>query len=275
MEFWQHIYEHFNPVAFELFGLKVHWYGIMYILALLSALWFAKYLIKKDNLPISDEILDKFFIYVEIGVILGARIGYFLFYSENLSYYLTHPWQMFNPFGANGEYIGIRGMSFHGAVIGFGIGAYLFARKYQGYTLKILDVAAVAIPLGYIFGRIGNFLNQELFGRATDVSWGIYVNGVLRHPSQLYEAFLEGFVIFVIMINIRKYKSFDGQLMIIYMILYALMRSISEIFRQPDPQLGFICCGWLTMGQLLSFSMVLFAGGLYIVLGKKRYENKR
>ncbi len=270
MEFWQHIYSHFNPVAFELFGLKVHWYGIMYILALLSALWFAKVLIKKDNLSISDEILDKFFIYVEIGVILGARIGYFLFYSENLDYYLTHPWQMFNPFGANGEYIGIRGMSFHGAVIGFGIGAYLFARKYRGYTLKILDVAAVAIPLGYIFGRIGNFLNQELFGRVTDVPWGIYVHGVLRHPSQLYEAFLEGFLIFIIMMSIRKYKKFDGQLMIIYMILYSLMRSFSETFRQPDPQLGYICCGWLTMGQLLSFCMVLFAGILYMTLSKRK-----
>ena len=270
MNFWQHIYSHFNPVAFELFGLKVHWYGIMYILALLSALWFAKVLIKKDNLPISDEILDKFFIYVEIGVILGARIGYFLFYSEHLDYYLTHPWQMFNPFGANGEYIGIRGMSFHGAVIGFSIGAYLFSKKYRGYTLKILDVAAVAIPLGYIFGRIGNFLNQELFGRVTDVSWGIYVHGVLRHPSQLYEAFLEGFVIFVIMMSIKKYKKFDGQLMIIYMILYSLMRSVSETFRQPDPQLGYICCGWLTMGQLLSFCMVLFAGILYVILSKRQ-----
>ena len=270
MEFWQHIYSHFNPVAFELFGLKVHWYGIMYILALLSALWFAKVLIKKDNLPISNEILDKFFVYVEIGVILGARIGYFLFYSEHLSYYLIHPWQMFNPFGVNGEYIGIRGMSFHGAVIGFSIGAYLFSRKYKGYTLKILDVASVAIPLGYIFGRIGNFLNQELFGRVTDVPWGIYVHGVLRHPSQLYEAFLEGFVIFVIMMSIRSYKKFDGQLILIYMILYALMRSISETFRQPDPQLGYICCGWLTMGQLLSFCMVLFAGILYVILSKRQ-----
>jgi len=269
MNFWQHIYEHFNPVAFELFGFKVHWYGMMYVLALLSALWFAKYLIKKDNYDISEEILDKFFIYVEIGVILGARIGYFIFYSDYTGYYLTHPWQMFNPFGANGEFIGIRGMSFHGAVIGFGIGAWLFSRKYKGYTLKILDVAAVAIPLGYIFGRIGNFLNQELFGRATDVSWGIYVDGVLRHPSQLYEAFLEGFVIFVIMMITRKYKKFDGQLILNYLFLYAVMRSISEIFRQPDPQLGFICCGALTMGQLLSFAMVVFAIVGYAVLGKK------
>ena len=269
MNFWQHIYEHFNPIAFEFFSIKVHWYGIMYILALLSALWFAKYLIKKDNLDISDDILDKFFIYVEIGVILGARIGYFIFYSTEPSYYLLHPWQMFNPFGENGEFIGIRGMSYHGAVIGFGFASLLFAKKYPGQLLKILDVAAVAIPLGYIFGRIGNFLNQELIGRVTDVPWGIYVNGVLRHPSQLYEAFFEGFIIFIILFFYRKRKKFDGQLILLYLFLYAFMRSFSELFRQPDPQLGFICCGWLTMGQLLSFGIVVFAIITYIILQKK------
>ena len=273
MHFWQHIYSNFNPIAFELFGFKVHWYGIMYVFALLSALWFAKYLIKKDNLHISDEILDKFFIYVEIGVILGARIGYFVFYSDYTSYYLSHPWQMFNPFGQNGEFVGIRGMSYHGAIIGFSIGAYLFSRKYKGYTLKILDVAAVAIPLGYIFGRIGNFLNQELVGRVTDVPWGIYVDGVLRHPSQLYEAFFEGFVIFLIMFFTRKYKKFDGQLILNYLFLYALARTVSEMFRQPDPQLGFICCNILTMGQLLSFGMVIFAVLGYVVLGKNLLDN--
>ncbi len=273
MDFWQHIYSNFNPIAFELFGFKVHWYGIMYVLALLSALWFAKYLIKKDHLDISEEILDKFFVYVEIGVILGARIGYFVFYSDYTGYYLSHPWQMFNPFGQNGEFVGIRGMSYHGAIIGFSIGAYLFSRKYKGYTLKILDVAAVAIPLGYIFGRIGNFLNQELVGRVTDVPWGIYVDGVLRHPSQLYEAFFEGFVIFLIMFFTRKYKKFDGQLILNYLFLYALARTVSEMFRQPDPQLGFICCNILTMGQLLSFGMVIFAVLGYVVLGKNKLDN--
>ena len=241
----------------------------MYVLALLSALWFAKYLIKKDNLDIDEETLDKFFIYVEVGVILGARIGYFLFYSTEPSYFLTHPWQMFNPYH-DGKFIGIRGMSFHGAVIGFAIGSYIFSLKYKGKLLKILDISAVAIPLGYIFGRIGNFLNQELFGRATDVPWGIYVDGVLRHPSQLYEAFLEGFVVFVILYLFRKRKSFDGQLILIYLVLYAIARSISELFRQPDPQLGFICCGDVTMGQLLSAGMVVFALITYPILKRKK-----
>jgi len=273
LEFWQNIYANFNPVAVELFGLKVHWYGLMYITALLSALWFAKYIIEKDSLGIPQEITDKYFIYIEIGVIIGARIGYFLFYSDNLSWYLAHPWQMFNPFDQNGEFVGIRGMSFHGAVVGFGVGSYLFARKYKGYSIKLLDVAAVVIPFGYIFGRIGNFLNKELVGRESDVSWAINVDGVLRHPSQLYEAFLEGFVVFVIIYLYRKRKRFDGELMFLYLILYSVARVVSEIYRQPDVQLGFICCDVITMGQLLSFGIVVFAIGWYRILSKKKVSN--
>jgi phosphatidylglycerol:prolipoprotein diacylglycerol transferase len=203
--FWQHIYEHFNPIAFSLFGFKVHWYGIMYILALLSALYMAKYVVKKDNLSISEKTLDDYFIWVEVGVILGARIGYFVFYVPDNSYYFLHPWEMFNPF-VDGEFVGIRGMSYHGAVIGFSIATLLFVKFKKANLWQLLDIVAISVPAGYIFGRIGNFLNQELIGRMTDVPWGIYVNGILRHPSQLYEAFFEGFVIFVILFFYRKKK---------------------------------------------------------------------
>jgi len=269
LEFWQNIYSNFNPVAFEVFSLKVHWYGIMYILALLSALWLAGYIVRKDSLDIPEKLLEKYFIYIEIGVILGARIGYFIFYSNDTFYYLTHPWQMFNPFGENGEFVGIRGMSFHGAVIGFGLGSILFAKKYKGYTIKILDVAAIAIPFGYVFGRIGNFLNQELIGRESDVSWAINVAGTMRHPSQLYEAFLEGFLIFIILYFYRIKKRFDGELMAWYLGLYAISRTIAEMFRQPDVQLGFICCDVITMGQVLSTAMFIFAILWYVVFSKK------
>lgn len=274
MDYWKNIYSNFDPVAIELFGLKVHWYGIMYVLALLSALWMAYYLIKKDSLDIPSELVDKYFIYVEIGVIVGARVGFFIFYSDNLSWYLTNPWQMFNPFDQNGEFVGIRGMSFHGAVIGFGISSYLFARKYRGYTVKILDVAAIAIPFGYIFGRIGNFLNKELIGRVSDVEWAINVNGILRHPSQLYEALLEGVLIFTILYLYRKKKRFDGELIFIYLLLYAVARSISEIFREPDIGIGFICCDTITMGQILSFGMVVLAIAWFIYI-KKSYNIKK
>jgi len=118
LNYWNHIYEHFSPIAFSLFGINVHWYGIMYVLALLSALYTAKWIVKKDQLPISQSELDNYFIWVEIGVILGARLGYIIFYDPHTSFYFTHPWQIFNPF-MDGKFVGISGMSYHGAVIGF------------------------------------------------------------------------------------------------------------------------------------------------------------
>jgi len=271
IEYWQNIYYHFNPIAFSLFGFKVHWYGIMYILALLSALYMAKYVVTKDKLSISEKLLDDYFIWVEIGVILGARIGYFIFYVPDNSYYFIHPWEMFNPF-LNGEFVGIRGMSYHGAVIGFSIATLLFVKFKKANLWQLLDIVAVAVPAGYIFGRIGNFLNQELIGRVTDVSWGIYVNGILRHPSQLYEAFFEGFVIFIILFLYRKRKKFDGELIALYMILYGIFRSFCEMFRQPDPQLGFII-GHFTMGELLSFVMI-FAGFMIYIVKLRQIDNK-
>lgn len=259
---WNHIYSYFNPVAFEVFSFKVHWYGIMYALALLSSLIFAKWLVKRDNLKISEKMLDSYFVWVEIGVIVGARIGYIAFYDPHSWYYFTHPWQIFNPF-VNGEFVGIRGMSYHGAIIGFLIANYFFAKRHKFNSYFLLDLTAISVPLGYVFGRIGNFLNQELIGRETDMPWGIYVDNILRHPSQLYEALTEGFIVFVILFIYRKRKKFEGELMAIYAILYAIMRSISEIYRAPDIQLGFLWGDFLTMGQLLSSFMFVY--GMFIL----------
>lgn len=267
METWNHIYEHFNPVAFSLGAIKVHWYGIMYVLALLVGIATAKWIVKKDKFPVSQEMLDNYIIWIEVGVILGARIGYILFYDPNTTYYLTHPWQIFNPFH-NGEFIGIRGMSFHGALLGFIIASTLFARKYKVNQWFMLDIAAIAIPAGYVFGRIGNFFNQELVGRVTDVPWGIYVDGVLRHPSQLYEALLEGPLIFLILYLYRKRKKFHGELISLYLILYGMARFTAEFFREPDPQLGFICCGWMTKGQEFCLFMIALGLGLYFYFRK-------
>ncbi len=268
MTFWNHIYEHFDPIAFSLGSLKVHWYGIMYVTALVVGVMMAKHIVKKDHLPISQSLLDNYIVWVEVGVIIGARIGYLLFYQPNFSQYLTQPWQMFNPFH-DGHFVGIRGMSFHGALLGFLIASTLFSYRHKINQWFLLDIAAVAIPAGYVFGRIGNFLNQELVGRATDVSWGIYVNGVLRHPSQLYEAFLEGIVLFAIMYAIRKKKRFDGQLISIYLMLYGLARFSAEMFRAPDPQIGYIYGGWMTKGQEFSILMMIFGAILYFVLRKR------
>ncbi len=268
MHFWNHIYEHFDPVAFEIFGFPVHWYGIMYVLALLVTLWFAQWLVKHDRLPFSSKELDIYFVWAEVGVILGARLGYILFYDPHTSYYLTHPWQIFNPF-LNGHFVGIRGFSYHGAIIGFLISTWLYTKKYKKNFWLLMDLVAVSVPLGYTFGRIGNFLNQELVGRVTDVEWGIYVGHTLRHPSQLYEAFCEGILTFVILFWYRKRKHFDGELIVLYGLLYGSFRFLCEFYRAPDVQLGFVCCGWMSMGQLLSLGMIIVSIVLYWYLRRK------
>ncbi len=265
---WKYIYTDFNPIAFNLGPISVHWYGIMYALALISAITFTKYLIKKDKINIKMDLFDSYIWWAEIGVILGARLGYIIFYDNNTTYYLTHPWQIFNPF-INGMYAGISGMSYHGALLGFLIASYLFARKYKISMLFLADLSVIGISLGYIFGRIGNFLNQELVGRVTEVPWGIYVGNTLRHPSALYESFLEGFVIFIILFLYRKKTTFTGQLALLYIILYSIARIIAENFRQPDIQLGFLYSNWLTMGILQSSIFALIGIITYIYVSKK------
>lgn len=258
LSYWQNIYTNFDPVAFNIGSVAVHWYGLMYALALLSAIFVAKWIIKKDNINVKEEIFDSYIWWAEIGVILGARIGYVLFYDSNTSYYLSKPWEIFNPF-INGEYVGISGMSYHGAFIGFLIATFLFCRKNKLAFFFLIDLSVVGISFGYIFGRIGNFLNQELIGRTTEVPWGIYVDNVLRHPSQLYEAFLEGFLVFIILYFYRNKTTFIGQLSLMYGILYSSARIAAESFRQPDLQLGFLYgTTWLTMGILISGLALFF-----------------
>ncbi|MGP1580399.1 MAG: prolipoprotein diacylglyceryl transferase [Wolinella sp.] len=265
---WNYLYNHFDPIAFEIGWLRVHWYGIAYVCALVVALLVAKWIAKRDNYPLSSEQLESYFIWVEIGVILGARIGYIVFYDPFALYYFTHPWQIFNPFH-NGEFVGIRGMSYHGALIGFLLASALFARTKGVHFWRLMDLVGISVPLGYFFGRIGNFLNQELIGRATEMPWGIYVAGILRHPSQIYEAFLEGIFIFVTLFLWRKRQKFIGQLGLMYLILYALMRFVAEFWREPDSHIGYLFWG-ITMGQLLSLSMAIPALVLWIYLSQKQ-----
>ncbi|MEA3554604.1 MAG: prolipoprotein diacylglyceryl transferase [Campylobacterota bacterium] len=275
METWNNIYSIFDPVAFSIASLSVHWYGIMYATAFISAVMIAKWIVKKDKLNISQDFLDSYIWWVEIGVILGARVGYILFYDPNSSYYLTHPWQIFNPFSADGSFVGISGMSYHGALAGFVTASLLWCRKYKTNFWFMVDIAAIAVPLGYIFGRIGNFLNKELVGRVTEQPWGIYVDGILRHPSALYEAFLEGFVIFVILFLARTKKQFDGQLGLLYVILYSIMRIIAEVFREPDVQLGFLLgTSWLTMGMIISFIFAALSTLIYSLVYKSTTKNR-
>lgn len=265
---WNNIYDSFDPIAFSIFSFPIHWYGMMYVLALISALYIGKFFIKRDKLDFKSNQLDVYFIYVEIGVILGARLGYILFYDPDTLYYLSHPWQIFNPF-SNGEFIGIRGMSYHGAIFGFLLATYLYCKKYKLSFGKHMDLVALSIPLAFVFGRIGNFLNQELIGRTTDVSWGIYVDGILRHPSQLYEAILEGIGVFIVVYLYKNYQKFSGELILVYAISYGLFRTIAEIWRAPDAQIGYLCCDAITQGQVMSLGMSLIGAIAWIYFYKK------
>jgi len=268
IELWQNFYSWQNPIALDLGFLQLRWYGLMYVFALLSGYYLGRVLVKRGEYKLTLEQYDKAFIWVEIGVVVGARLGYVIFYDENTLWYLTHPWEIFNPF-QNGEFVGISGLSYHGAIAGFVIGAWLFSKREKFSFLKLMDLSVIAGSAGYFFGRIGNFLNDRLVGRETDVPWGIYTHNALRHPSAIYEAILEGIVVAVILYLFRKKASFDGQLMAMYGMLYATARFIAEFYRRPDPQLGFIAFDWLTMGQLLSIAMFVVGGLLYLFLLKR------
>jgi len=274
MPFWNTIYTHFDPVAFNLGPIAVHWYGLMYMLALLGALYAAKWLVKKDALPFSSAILDSYFIWIEVGIVLGARIGYILFYDPHVDYYLLAPWQMFNPF-LDGTFVGIRGMSYHGAIVGFLLGTWFFSLRHKMQVWGLLDLVALSVPVGYIFGRIGNFLNQELIGRPTELSWGIYVDGILRHPSQIYEAILEGLVIFILLFWYRKRKRFEGELIALYGFLYSLARFSAEFYREPDFQIGYVYGEWMTKGQALSLVMAVASLLLYKLIEKRQRKHPK
>lgn len=266
-ETWNNIYSTFNPLAFSIFGFNVYWYSLCYITALLLALVLAKYFVKLYKMPIAEKMLDNYFVWAELGVILGARLGYIIIYDVNTAFYLTHPWQIFNPF-ANGEFVGIRGMSYHGAVLGFIIATLLFCRRHKQDLWLYLDLCALSIPLAYFFGRVGNFLNQELFGRETDLAstpWAIIVDGVPRHPSQLYEGVLEGFGVFFALLIAKKFQKANGELIAYYAIFYTLARFICEFYREPDAPLGFVFLSF-SMGQVLSFIMFSAAVSLLVYL---------
>ncbi|CCB79227.1 prolipoprotein diacylglyceryl transferase [Helicobacter bizzozeronii CIII-1] len=269
MSYWNQIYSHFSPIAFSVFGVPVHWYGLAYVTALLLAFLMALRALKSDpkRFPISKANFESYFIYAEVGVILGARLGYILIYDPNTLYYLKAPWQIFNPFH-NGEFIGIRGMSYHGGLVGFLIASWLFSVIKKQNFLIYLDLIAISLPLAYVFGRIGNFLNQELFGRAVPSGdtfgqhIGIVVEGVLRYPSQLIEALLEGLVVFGVVCIAKAYTHAHGMLMVVYGLSYALARFVSEYYREADSQLGYYF--WhLSMGQILSMLMVLISLALW------------
>jgi len=268
---WQHLPFHISPNLLEIGSFQLRYYSLMYLVAFGLVYLLVRYRIGKEKYEFTSETIQDYFIWAMLGVILGGRLGYVLFY--NFGYYMAHPLEIFLPFEfSNGiRFTGISGMSYHGGLIGFLAATVLFCRKAKISFWRFIDLLIPVIPLGYTFGRIGNFINGELYGRATDVPWGMYFPadqvGLLRHPSQLYEAFFEGIVLFALLWLLREKRPFEGFLAALYLIGYGIVRFFIEFVREPDAQLGFVL-GPFSMGQMLCFIMILSGAAVWIARRK-------
>ena len=274
LQVWQNIPAHLKPIAFNVGPIQVSWYGIMYLVAFTIVYYLVRYRIRTEKLGISFETVQDFFPWAIVGLLLGARLGDVFIYDR--SYFQNHLTQIFLPFDIHNhwQYIGIYGMSYFGGLFGLILTFYIFCRSRKISLLRFSDIFAPAIPLAFTFGRIGNFINGELWGRVTKVPWGMYFprdfTGQLRHPSQLYEMFLEGILLFLILWPLRKLKLPVGYLTSFYLIGYGLTRFIAEFFREPDNN-WFV--GPFTIGQW--FSIVIIITGAFILILKNIPQKKR
>jgi phosphatidylglycerol---prolipoprotein diacylglyceryl transferase len=256
-----------NPVLVDFGFIAIRWYSLAYVAGILIGWWLGKKIIverfnnfhKEDKFNLKE--FDDLITYLIIAIIIGGRIGYIIFY--NLGYYIHNPLDTIK--------IWEGGMSFHGALVGIVIGTYLFSFKRGLSSLMLLDVIACVAPIGIFFGRIANFMNSELVGKVTNVSWSVTFPAfdmLPRHPSQLYEAFLEGIILFLIL-NIftfkKNYKT--GTCSYLFLIIYSFFRIISEFFREPDAQIGYLF-NFLSMGTILSFLMMLIGIILFAFVKK-------
>jgi phosphatidylglycerol---prolipoprotein diacylglyceryl transferase len=250
-----------DPIALQLGPLAIRWYGLMYLIGFAAAWWLGR---RRVNPPGSgwraDELGDLIF-YGALGAVLGGRLGYTLFYQP--AYYLSHPLAMVQAWQG--------GMSFHGGLLGVLVACWLYGRKTGRGFFAVTDFVAPLVPTGLLAGRLGNFINGELWGRVTDVPWGMVFQGagdLPRHPSQLYQAGLEGALLFVIVwvysARPRRRMAVSG----VFLLAYGALRFAGELTRQPDSFLGFVAFDWMTMGQLLSLPMLL-AGGALLGLGRR------
>jgi phosphatidylglycerol:prolipoprotein diacylglycerol transferase len=252
----------FDPIAFQIFSLEIRWYSLAYIVGIsLGWLYCKKSLIKNQYIL---DIFDDYITYLIIGIILGGRIGYALFY--NLEYYLEKPIEILMVW--NG------GLSFHGGLIGVIIASGLFADRYKINQFILLDLVALSAPIGIFLGRIANFINSELYGTATDVPWSVQfvlIDNIKRHPSQLYEAFFEGLILFFVLgfFFKKNYLKKPGQVSGLFLVFYSLFRFFTEFFRSPDPQIGYLILN-LTLGQLISAVFLIIGFLLFLI---KKNEN--
>lgn len=261
------IYQGLDPIAFSLGPLVVRWYGLAYVLGFVCAAAIIYFVAKRWKLGMSEDNLLTLMVCAIVGVVLGARIGYVLFYGDG--YYLSHPLEIlaFNQ----------GGMSFHGGLVGLLIGGAVAARMTRIPFLTLADLGSIAAPIGLFFGRCANFVNGELWGAPTDGPLGVVFGGAAgmmpRHPSQLYEAVLEGLVIFCVLFALsRKYPPRpQGTFLGAFLVLYGIFRFLIEFVREPDVQLGYLWGGWLTMGQVLSAPLIVAGIALLIYAARTRH----
>tara|TARA_B100001996_G_scaffold15749_1_gene13091 strand:- start:851 stop:1699 length:849 start_codon:yes stop_codon:yes gene_type:complete len=266
LSWWQNLPSKMDPVLISIGPLTVYWYSAMYLVAFGVVYILCRKKIKQNKFnKINLEQLEDLLSWCFIGLLIGARFGYVIFYD--FEHYLSNPLEILFPFkyyNGNWVFTGIAGMSYHGGVIGVVTAIWLFSRKIKLHLLELADFLTAAIPLGYFFGRIGNFINGELWGRETQASIGMYFPddkyNLLRHPSQLYEALFEGIILYYVINSFNKHNKlgFNSGM---YVFGYGFVRFFIEFFREPDDHLGFIIFD-LSMGQLLCIAMML--SGIYI-----------
>jgi phosphatidylglycerol:prolipoprotein diacylglycerol transferase len=261
-------YPHIDPVALQLGPIAIRWYALAYLTGVLSGWWLAGKLNKRLSPPtLSAEAFDDIMVWVILGIILGGRLGYVLFYKPE--FYFAHPLEVLKVWSG--------GMSFHGGLLGVITAMFLFSRKYKIPFLSITDLVAIVAPIGLCLGRLANFVNGELYGRVTDSPLAMIFpsdpDHLPRHPSQLYEAGMEGVLLFVILLTIAlrtRALSRTGMLSGLFLIGYCAARSTAELFREPDDFIHFLP-HWITMGQLLCLPMLLL--GIFLVLTRR--ESRR
>lgn len=256
-------YPKFDPIALQLGPLKVHWYGLMYLLGFLLGWILARRRAARPNSGWSKQQVDDLIFYAVIGIILGGRLGYMLFYDFQAV--LANPLNILKVWDG--------GMSFHGGLIGTILSMWLFAKTRGKTFFTVSDFTAPLVPIGLGLGRLGNFINGELWGRVTTVPWGMVFPGagpLPRHPSQLYELFCEGIILFIILWWFSAKPRARGAVSGLFLLCYGSMRFMLEFLRQPDSQLSFVAFGWMTRGQELCLPMIIFGAYiLYLAYRKK------
>lgn len=259
---WQYLPYHIKPYLFSIGSFQLRYYSLMYLVGFAIVYFLTIYRLKKEQYEYPVETLQDYLIWAMLAMIVGARLGEVFFY--NFGYYLRNPLEIFLPFSFSDgiRFTGISGMSYHGGVIAIILVSVFFLRKRGINFWNFADLIVPSIPLGYTFGRIGNFTNGELFGRVTTMPWGMYfpldMTHSLRHPSQLYEAFFEGIFLFIVLWAMRKKKYFDGFLLSLYIFGYGLVRFIIEYFREPDFMVGPVSIGQLLCAFMMLAGMVIF-----------------